>query len=101
MKSNKKDRPSPKKLRAWVIRKLFRQGYIGRRHCGIDDILRPLRHDERSRRIVKDKIIPELLKEEMLLSPHKDRYSINPRKMGEVKIVLKKYFPELINGIME
>jgi hypothetical protein len=72
----------------------MRNGYWTRRHCGEDDILRAVRHDERSLRILKDDIIPDLHNTGFLIRQHGDRYSLNAAKADEIKRIVAKHYPQ-------
>ena len=84
---------SRERLIAWLLRKLMRSGYWKRRHCGIDDILRPLRHDEKARKMLKTDIIPVLYRENILIQHHGDRYSLNNEKKVTIIQMIEKYYP--------
>ncbi len=76
------------KLKVHILRKLYRNTYIGRRHLSIEDLPQGL---PREKRVMKniEQAVKELINEGFLLLQHKNRVSINPKMLKEVKAAVE------------
>ena len=76
------------KLKVHILRKLYRHTYIGRRHLAIEDLSQGL---PKEKRVVKDieQAVKELINSGYLILQHKDRVSVNPKMLKEVKAAVE------------
>lgn len=82
------------KLAAWLLRKLMRSQCWGSKYQNKDDILRNLKNDGKSRRLVDKKIIPNLLNDGLLIQHKKNTVlSLNAHMKNEILWIIEKYYP--------
>ncbi len=75
-------------LKVHILRKLYRHTYIGRRHISIEDLRQGLPREKRVMRDI-ERAVRELLNDGYLILQHRDRVSINPRMLKEIKEVVE------------
>lgn len=75
-------------LKVHILRKLYRHAYTGRRHMAIEDLRQGL---PREKGIMRDieRAVRELLNDGYIILQHRDRVSINPRMLKEIKELVK------------
>jgi hypothetical protein len=76
------------RLGVHIFRRLYDHTYIGRRHAAITNLRQGL---PKEKRIMKDlkKAVKELINSGFLLPHHGDRVSIDTRRLGEIRELIK------------
>jgi len=74
------------KLLVWIINKMIRSGYWGRKHIGFVDFVKSGKASGNN--IMK--AVKLLMNKGWLLNPHVKRYSLNPRVYNEIIEFLDK-----------
>jgi hypothetical protein len=76
------------RLEIHILRRLYDHTYIGRRHAAIIDLRQGLPKEKRVMRDLK-KAVKELINKGFLLPHHGDRVSIDARRLGEIRELIK------------
>ena len=76
------------RLEIHILRRLYDHTYIGRRHAAIADLRQGLPKEKRIMRNLK-KAVKDLINNGFLLPHHRDRVSINPKRLGEIRQAIK------------
>jgi len=76
------------RLEIHILRRLYDHTYIGRRHAAVADLKQGLPKEKRIMRDIK-RAVKGLINAGFLLPHHGDRVSISPRKLGEIKRLIK------------